>query len=279
MLRLKTAILAFLIWAPIFSYAETINMPSWKYPLVHSEKKFALFWTPRCGCTTIKWWFSTLLGHNKQEILNGYGNIHLFYSRVLSKNPDIPLVLSYPEQFTKIAVVRNPYERIISSFRWAVGTPNDFSKRMMAKYKLQSKEELLDRVTFLDFVRFLEGENIFGYYTNPHWGGQTDPSYWKLIDHVIHLEDFEEELSQVCGLLGVDPENPYLHAKCNARRRTDKDFDSTLETLTWSQLIELFKNQDGVPTWPHYKFFMPPTVKARVDKIYKRDIQLLGYEY
>lgn len=82
-----------------------------KYIIIN-EKKLIIFWSPKCGCTTLKTIISIYFNINNDE---KYKHIHLneeLKKKINVRNKNIDIYKDY----SIVMLIRNPYERLVSGF-------------------------------------------------------------------------------------------------------------------------------------------------------------------
>ena len=118
-----------------------------------NEKKLILFWSPKCGSTTIKNMILEYYGYYlEKDYHNAFKEKFKKSQNVINKE-DIEKYSKY----TKILVIRNPYHRLASAFYGKyvrINSPSTFKKN-----------NPLNCNTFSDFVNILYNES----HTNSHF--------------------------------------------------------------------------------------------------------------
>jgi hypothetical protein len=76
--------------------------------LISHEKKIIFLWTPKCGCTTVKYIFYNFIEFNVPS--DNIMIVHYLKDNVCNQLP-----INYKE-YLKIQFVRNPYEKCVSGF-------------------------------------------------------------------------------------------------------------------------------------------------------------------
>lgn len=129
---------------------------------VSPEYRLAVYWSPKCGCTTIASWFAYgLLGLGQDE--GSRARAWLGRTGRTLKDED---VLSIPANYHTVAVTREPLSRAISAFteRFVVHRSgpilrgDQLSSQARALYRqLRGKDPVTGSYQGLSFVEFLTG--------------------------------------------------------------------------------------------------------------------------
>jgi hypothetical protein len=152
----------------------------------------------------------------------------------------------YPHQFDayyKFAVVRNPYDRLVSAFFY------------FAQYRGEQANniEMKKRITEQyggDFSQFCEGELTSGRadlftHLRPQTDFLLDEQGTLLVDFVGKLECIQQDFKAICDQIGIDISLPHQ----NRSLRRD------------------------------YSNYYTPTAQQLVAEIYRKELELFGYEF
>jgi hypothetical protein len=216
-------------------------------------------WNPKVACTTIKYLLLTKLGHNIE------GNIHIDmltkknlesgkYDIYDLKNPKFKNIDL--NSYTKICVIRNPYERLISGIRQRSSfLVNDL------KWIDVSKN------TITEFLHNLKTHD----YIEDHFKPQTNDINNFKFDHVFSLDQMEKIYKII--------ELPYLKESIgdHITRYTDNDkvnyYNLTIQDIynktdhKWSSNINSWFTHDNIQL---------------INELYKDDFEWLsknGFDY
>ena len=160
-------------------------------------------WNPKVACTTIVYLLLTKLNHEIKDLSTGnIHNIMLCDENLQSGKYDI-YYLHDPkfknidlDSYTKICVVRNPYERLISGLRQRVDyLLSDHCKNT----RMDGKD--LSKNTITDFLQNLKTHN----YVEHHFFPQTNNINNFKFDQVISIE----QISKLYKILNL----PYSEKK------------------------------------------------------------------
>lgn len=153
----------------------------------------------------------------------------------------------YPQDFErrfKFAVVRNPYARAVSAWRYV--TRRNIIPQFWARYRY--------RYRFIDFLSMLpeiwanKHNRILATHTAPVWPDISDEGGSSLLDFTAHLETIEQEFPLIAERLSLPDSTAF--PRVNHHAQTD-----------------LYTRAYGRRT------------RALVEQLYGEDIQHLGYEF
>jgi len=166
----------------IFLKAGTGVSPYFNY---NDKFKTVFIHIPKTAGTSV---YTSLFGHVKRN------HIRLLYFEAYDKN-------KYDDYF-KFAFVRNPYDRLVSSFIYIKGR-NDLYTPVIAKYE-----------TFDDFVEaLLDDANRVKIFRVPHFNTQyyflKDRSGKVGVDFLGRFESLEHDFKVVCNKLGMPARLPH----------------------------------------------------------------------
>ncbi len=146
----------------------------------------------------------------------------------------------------KFVIVRNPYDRVVSCWKYIFNLPKrldviPFKKRMLMKHNFGY---------FLENVEWLwlrKWDRHPATHTAPIWGDITDENGIVLVDKIFKLEEINENVE-------------------------------LLKKITGSS-IDAFLHKNKSKKGGDYRKYYNAKTRALVEKIYKDDIENLGYEF
>ena len=153
------------------------------------------------------------------------------------------------ERLFRFAFVRNPFERIVSEYRYR----NYFHHRSFRDFVLNK----LPRPGWDDKYR----------HVMPQYDMLHDPDGRPLVDFVGRFESLQADFDQVCARLGIEDSalphrNPSDKKSRNLKRRMRN---------------ALFRN--GEDDKSHYTEFYDQKTKEAVSRLYRKDIEAFGYRF
>ncbi len=234
--------------------------------LLHEENRFVFWFRPRCGSTTLTRWFFENLGVKFTGFsISGY-RVEWFDERRdrLTKFLDEEY-----DNLHKFVVVRNPYDRAVSSYLHVVNNPAD-SQWVVVKPKLDHPMEKHD-LTFREFARFLFKEDMDHAHTI--WRRQSALSCWKRgVNDIVTLKEMNQYLQKMNQRFGL--QMPRLDNSV-----TVADFDESNETRSsWADVpfkeLLRFKEKTRFRKFPRYEDFYDKELRDGVSGLYEEDIKI-----
>ena len=229
------------------------------YFLVMKNLKLIVGYNPKVACTTIKILILRKLGHeidvekdvHKSELIRSLKNL----------NPKLNNVDL--NSYTKICIVRNPYERLISGIRQRSGCLCDFNKG----------GDFSDN-TITMFLQNLKKYN----YIEHHFIPQTENINDFKFDHIIDVKD----MSKLYSILGFEYKIEKLGGHATTYNNDSNDSndsnDNNYHNLTIKDISNRSKNE-----WSNniYYWFTKNDIKL-INELYKKDFIFLkenGFDY
>ena len=229
-----------------------------------------VMWSPKAACTTaITWAFQ----HNGllEEALGFSHWIHRYRLRHYQKTERYLGRLRHLRQHSRyvVKIVRNPFERAVSSFVHAYRHDyEDFALREMLGRPIDRHQ----RFSFREFVDLLERSNLNR--CNPHHRLQSTPLERHILfglkpHRTIKIEDgLERALSEIehtFNLPATDFTNPVFRSGHHTSRAASSELAADRRDL-WG------------PVLPPAAAFYDDALIARVARLYAEDFQRYGYD-
>jgi hypothetical protein len=244
-------------------------------PLIDPVHKIILFWMHRCGSTTAQLWFFQAAGWKDRMAGKGASQI---YPEWMAAHEDVYRDVNpyYSDpSFLKIAVVRNPLVRAVSSY--SVVTDSVSGSQWRAVSKSVPAPDAERRLTFHEFIDFLESTDLAT--GNYHWRMQTATDWHDrgMKDvQFARVETLQADLDRMCGLLG----RPRIPMKISsATTKVSEDLSGVdVASLKRDELGRIFgRDRRGVIRFPDYSYFLTKDASDRLSRLYARDAEVLGY--
>ena len=239
-------------------------------PLVDSERKIAVFWSPKAGCTFVTKWFFAQQGI-LEEALDYHPFVHQYRTLVFQKSRKyrraVRDLLKTPRDYTIIKIVRHPLHRTVSCFIQANITR--FADAELSRYL--GRELTRDqRFSFAEFISYLESIDL--HRCNPHLQLQTHPleSSGKIKPtHVIDLVDSVSALAEleISGSMKKTDMLKLAESEHHTERADTSGF--------YGDRIISLRRRGNTP--PSRNFYNTELVE-RVGRLYREDFDRYHYE-
>lgn len=239
-------------------------------PLILPQARTIVIFAQKSACTNVVIWYLHHIGHAKAARDFHYWP-HNYLYRVLHYSQfyrdAYKLDLS---SFTVLRVVRDPFERTVSSFRHALR--HDFADADIAK-KLGGRVVAAKGLSFAGFLDFLEALDIVD--CDRHFCLQRHPIEDKLpVHHLIDVtrQDLFARLNEIETLVGLPRSNMEAHPWVKHLRGHNRP-KQELGDADDLYARALTRNQARTGPWPRYEALLTPEARARIARLYAVDIE------
>ncbi len=235
--------------------------------LVSNDIDLAIFWSAKSASTFVLKWFFYQLGL-LDEVLKYHHFPHKYRQKIFMHSSEYQqavnaFIKSRGRGYYKVKVVRDPYERAVSSYiHLLVGLKRNHEIFYMDFPSLKGRTGL----SFEYFVTLLEQLDIQK--CNPHWRAQFSPSIKNsFYDQIVLAKALQLEIPKIEKKLGLkssiavfdELQKSIHHSKVDKSNNTDKyvgniKFDANVRQSR-----------------PAYSQFYSPELKLRVKIIYQND--------
>jgi len=245
-----------------------------QYSMIHSivdeKHRLVMLFTPKAGCTR-----AVIMMFKHMGLLDearAYSPwVHDYRERC--KFVIHPQSHLYSGDYFVFKVVRNPYDRVVSSFINAV-------EYCQWKYTNSNSDcPLLKNPTFVQFLELLDKTNFFteGYVESHlyhHSGPQYVPGEEKYVRKYVRIENGQadvDEINRKCGTT-LDIENVDPALLPHHQKRSLTTLVSDLGNVPFNQLPR------PLPT-SYSAFYADPRARALVERLFANDILRYGYSF
>ena len=279
--RLAKQTLAHLRARHSVKYVRPLHAPD--FPLV-------LLFSPKAGCTSLTKWFFFQTG--KLDAALAYNRwVHKYRTEVFQRQPgyaaETKRLLRTRERMI-VKLVRNPYERAVSSFLQVVRNANLPTQRRDREMALvRAARERAGKphgdalcLSFRDFMRHVAAVGISIGKINSHIAQQYLPSEENYVSLYIKLENFAEEIKRLEVEFGLD-DSPLEDFRMSKHHN---DSDAT-PAVAWKSGQEAKLAPDVVVdlanienrNLPGYRSFYDEETERLVYTCYGDDFRQYGY--
>jgi hypothetical protein len=242
-------------------------------PLIYPRKRMIVVFSPKSACTNVVIWFFHQLGHSaaardysswphryRTEVYYKSTLYRRAYERDLSK-------------FSLVRVVRDPFERAVSSFRHVQkgGLADKEIGRALGRTDMSTAG-----LSFSEFLDFLERCDLNT--CDPHFRVQRHPIEDRLpTRHLINAsaEDLFSRLNEVeadFNLPITDFSTLEWLQKINRKHRHMEAPAAPADA--YNHRFDRESARNG--SWPPYSAFLIPVARERLARLYARDIEAYG---
>jgi len=242
-------------------------------PVINLDKKLAVFFSAKSGCTFIVKWFFFQIQH-LSVALDYHHFIHNYRDDVYMRSSQYErskadFVKNKGNGYLKIKVVRNPFERAVSSYMHFLGMIKTHHKEINNNFGIGF--EKLD-YSFSNFLNLLSEIDINA--CNVHWNQQFQVIERKLnFDYVIDLKDSIHILPEIEKKHHLPKtENLETLAFSGHHSKTDTKLVEYQFCGTTPFTFEIRQNR------PPYKCFYNAELEKKVSQIYKEDFEKYKFD-
>lgn len=234
--------------------------------LVDQFNKVILDWTPKASCTSAVVMFFDHMGLHRGIHYDGWPHEYR-ETRFYREYGLASLNMFEDEEWIRIKVVRNPFDRLVSSYIHA----------MKFDVVLNMDRVVLDNMTFSDFVTYIESKNVDELYDlgSRHVGFQHRRYEYcfylrnTAVYQVVKVEDAESALTALNEVLTGHP----LHLKYKSDHYVSRTehYKNFVGNIPWYML------RDNIPLF--YKQFYNEDLRKRVEQLFHLDLQIYNYSF
>lgn len=225
------------------------------------KNKIIMGWTPKAGCTVAIQMFLDHMGILEEALEPSILSVHDYLHKVFFTKFGIA-DFSNPEYF-KFKVVRNPYDRAISSF--------------LHYLKYNAPQGL----SFNEYLsRLIQVSNRFN---DNHHQPQIDGRHY---DKIIKIENLESDIQEINNMVGTSFKTHYSSSHHHVKLEKSNNFFGELTFTTNMKFKDIKFMATGNPLFktsnmviPHYDDFYNETLRLKVQKLYCNDFCTFGYSF
>jgi len=236
-------------------------------PLLLSPAKIGVIWSAKSACTTVLLWY--LWHRNLLQVAQAYDSWpHQFRNRMLYADEAYRTLANQMDvgSWTWLRVIRDPYNRAVSSYRHAL--VNGYESQKMSRRLKRPPEAGYSFEEFLDYLLRIDITIC-----NLHHKQQFHPLEELVTPRrVINVDkvDLMQSLAEIDAGLET-PQEPVealraAVAKINGwHKARPSSVDRDVSAIVFTQ-------SDAGGEWPAYSCFLTESTRAKIAKIYAVDI-------
>ena len=243
------------------------------FDLLDSVNRIAMEWTPKSACTASVKMFMDHMGQRENEHYKGW--VHEF-RRVYYAQCGWGNTCIYEDpSWYKFKVVRNPWDRAVSSFIHIMKTPNAVEESQLVG--LIKGVTMKDQITFQNFLFAMDlMRDRDPLLKNGHIRKQSLDLEFELykakkpplFNRIVQLEHMNEHMALVNNETGANFQTGFKSDHYYPRNENATEF---VGRMPWRKL------KDRVPA--NYGHFYNDKLKERVHKLFRVDILLYNYSF
>lgn len=240
-------------------------------PLIDKDRGLAVFFSAKSGCTFVSKWFFYQNNHI-QKALTFHPFIHQYRNKVYKKSKHFEeskkdFIRKKGKGYLKIKVVRNPFERAVSSYVHFLVMIKLRDREIRKDFDITFKEIRHSFSEFLDLIKELDIENC-----NIHWRQQYQVIEDKMdIDYIVDLKKSTDKLQEIETLQGLKP-SKNIESLVHSKHHTKKK--KSLDHVFCGNRRFTFKVKNSRPA---YSCFYNEEIEKKVIEIYKADFEKYGF--
>jgi len=253
-----------------YSFKELYNVSS-PIPVLNFNKKLAVYFSAKSGCTfTVKWFFYQIDHLNAALDFNHF--VHKYRWQVYLRSDQFiksqdNFINNKGKGYLKIKVVRNPFERAVSSYMHFLGMLEEKHPALNNNFNINYKKM---SYSFAEFLNMLKDININN--CDIHWRRQFQLVERQFqFDHIIHLKNSKKELLSIEETYNLkktlDIEKLAHSGHHSKKKESDGEFCG-YKSFTF----EIRKNR------PSYKFFYNHKLEESIRTIYNLDFEKYNFD-
>lgn len=253
-------------------------------PLFAPDFPVVLLFTEKAGCTSLTKWFLFQVG-KLEEATRYHPWVHRYRAQVLCRQPGYTWRALQVLAFRRkpiIKLVRNPYDRAVSSFLTTLNhahptTGKNWARDLVAAARARAGKPptRMPAMSFRDFLEYLVANGAERSKVNGHVARQHVPGEDRRVDRIIKLERFAEEIRRI--------EDDYKLASSpldliTSSRHHRSAVDNASAALPAGPDIEITCDQVRKKRVPAYGSLYDEETRRLVRACFAADFEAYGYE-
>jgi hypothetical protein len=240
-------------------------------PLLAPNQRLLVIFSAKSACTSVLIWFLHQIGH--ADVAYDYSRWpHHYRMGVYYKSRLYRMALKKrPSRYSVVRVVRDPFERAVSSFRHmlASGAGTDLAGKALRRNDIETAG-----LSFSEYLDFLDTCDLRT--SDQHYALQRHPIEDVVpVDHLINIstENLFARLNDVEADLGL-PITDF--AQLSWLKHLDQARSPNRPGPVIDAYSRRFDREAARNEWPKSSAFLVPEARDRIARLYATDIQSYG---
>ncbi len=251
-----------------------------EYAMIDAERKILMEFTPKADCTAAVVSFLDKRGF--EQDVHYYGWPHVFRERYYGSCGQATACMYYDKDWFRFKVVRNPFDRAVSSYLYVMKTPflnafipshlKDATFEQFIDYQLSLTPDVLQYFATKHagpqsqyYERFVYMEN-----QKAKEGNQTNPTPLPpIFQEIVKVEESDKGFQRIFEKIGIRYQLKYSSKQHFSKRN---DFVTYyVGNIPWSQV--------QAKTPKNYGYFYNKNLIEKVERLYHWDLVLYNYSF
>ncbi len=242
-------------------------------PVLNFDKKLAVFFSAKSGCTFLVKWFFFQIGHLTAALdFNHF--VHNYREKVYLNSDHFTksennFINTKGKDYLKIKVVRNPFERAVSSYIHFLGMLDKQHPEINNNFGIGYEKM---NYSFADFLNLLSTINVNK--CNVHWRQQYQLIERRLkFDHIIDLNNSTEELLKLEDVYKLKKTSDITSLVQSGHHSSGKKTPANQQFCGYTAFAFAVKKNR-----PDYKYFYNAALENQVRQIYQVDFEKYQFD-